>query len=308
MCNITKNDKIPPITPANIKRDTLITEHLPFAYRLARKYRGLGLELDDLRQLAAIGLIRAADAYDPDAGAAFTTLAAYTIKAEILRGVENQGRLIRVPSHMLAKIRRFRRFSADYLRENGREPSDDEAAEALGMTAGELSVMQRASLSVLSLDQPTGDDDGEALTLADTLVADEDVCADVTDADEGRRLREDMTRALDRLPEDERTVLRAMFFENRSRGQVARLLRSSDEAVTVIRTRALRHLREPWARRLLLQYRADILSGYAYRSSFTAWEATGCSSTEMAALKLSELDDLMALTNQESTQHNRCML
>lgn len=291
MCKISKCDGIPPTTPAVMKRDALIIENLPFAYRLAGKYRGLGLDRDDLQQLAAVGLIRAADEFESDAGAAFTTFAVYFIKAEILRGLENQGRTIRLPSHLLAKIRRYRRFTADFLREYGRELTDDEAAEALGIDARELSAMHRAYLSVLSLDQPIDGEDGETLTLADTVVTDEDMSADIADADERRCLQRDMERALARLPEDERAVLMGMFYRNQTREQLAEQLESSEQAVTNARARGLRHLREPWARMILAQYRADIIDGCAYRSSFAAWEAVGSSSTERAAIKLVEMGE-----------------
>lgn len=271
-------------------RHELITPNLPFAVAYVKRFIGCGIEYDDLRQLAAIGLMEAADKFDPDEEAAFRTFAVYHIKSVVIREIETQGRTVRVPSHLKQAALRYRRFVYAFQRDYGREPSDVEVEISLGFPRSKIETIRKCTLPIASLDQPIGED-GDELTLGDTIESGEDMANTIADEDERERLHKDLNRLLNDLPSDEENALREYYYRGKSYAQIAEQTGTAESDVRNSANRGLRHLRTYRARQTLNQYIDYCVGRYAYKSSFTTWQESGSSSTERAALKLLEFGE-----------------
>jgi RNA polymerase sigma factor (sigma-70 family) len=265
-------------------RRELVAPHLAFAAAYVRRWCGCGIEYEDLCQVAAIGLIAAADSFDPDRGAAFRTHAVYHIKSAVIHEIEAQGRSVRLPAYLLRLAGKYRRFASDFLRDHHREPTPTEAAAALSVTVEQIRAMHKAAQPVACLDQPLTEDDD--LTLGDTIDSGEDIAEDIADEDARRQLHNDLVRLVGALPADEGETMRQLYFHGRTCEQAAQEACTSVQEIENARDRALRKLRTaPLARLMLSKYRAEIIGSRAYDSSFNLWEKTGSSSTELAAVR-----------------------
>lgn len=265
-------------------RRELVTPHLAFAAAYVRRWCGCGIEYEDLCQVAAIGLIAAADSFDPDRGAAFRTHAVYHIKSAVIHEIEAQGRSVRLPAYLLRLAGKYRRFASDFLRDHHREPTPTEAAAALSVTVEQIRAMHKAAQPVACLDQPLTEDDD--LTLGDTIDSGEDIAEDIADEDARRQLHNDLVRLVGTLPADEGETMRQLYFHGRTCEQAAQEACTSVQEIENARDRALRKLRTaPLARLMLSKYRAEIIGSRAYDSSFNLWEKTRSSSTERAAVR-----------------------
>ncbi len=151
-------------------REHMIRANLRLVVKIARDYEGLGLPLLDLINEGNMGLMKAVERFDPAKGGKLSTYSAWWIKQSIKRALANQSKTIRLPVHLVDKIYRMRRVSLELQELMGREPSDEELAEELGVTVRKVRLWQRASMRTASLDQPLGDDDSSRLG---EVVADE---------------------------------------------------------------------------------------------------------------------------------------
>ncbi|MDA0171311.1 sigma-70 family RNA polymerase sigma factor [Solirubrobacter taibaiensis] len=146
-------------TPAT--RDAIVERFMPLARQLARRYRSSS-DLDDLEQVAAIGLIKAIDRFDPDRGLAFSTFAFPTIVGELKRYLRDHSWSVRLPRSLQEKCVEVERATGVMTLELGRAPSVGELAERVGCTV-EQTLEARAAASArspVSLDQPRGAADG----------------------------------------------------------------------------------------------------------------------------------------------------
>jgi RNA polymerase primary sigma factor len=130
---------------------------------IAQDYANLGLPLLDLVSEGNIGLMIAVDRFDPSKGAKLSTYAAWWIRQSIKRALSNQSKTIRLPVHFGDKISRMRRVARQMSEEIGREPTDDELGEEIGIASGKVSQLKTASIRPASLDAPISDDDLTAL-------------------------------------------------------------------------------------------------------------------------------------------------
>src|SRR5687767_12743867 len=137
----------------------LIEKNLRLVVSVAKRYRGMGLPLEDLIQEGNVGLIKAAQRFDPDRGNRFSTYAIWWIRQAIVRAIEDKGRAIRLPMHTGEKVRKTVRVRNDLSAQLGRQPTDEEVAERLGWTVREVRTLIRLPLDVLSLDRPVGSED-----------------------------------------------------------------------------------------------------------------------------------------------------
>ena len=137
----------------------MINSNLRLVVTIAHDYANLGLPLLDLISEGNIGLTKAVERFDPAKGAKLSTYAAWWIKQSIKRALANQSKTIRIPVHMGAKLAKVRRVSLQMSDELGREPTDDELAEEIGITSEKVARLRSVGIRPASLDAPIGDDD-----------------------------------------------------------------------------------------------------------------------------------------------------
>jgi RNA polymerase primary sigma factor len=125
-------------------RDRLVTANLRLVIKIARDYAGRGLDLDDLVGEGNLGLIRAAEGFDPYFGVRFSTYASYWIKQAIRAALTNTAATIRLPAHMVDLLTRWRRAERALRRELGTEPHADQVADRLRLTAAQRQMVERA--------------------------------------------------------------------------------------------------------------------------------------------------------------------
>ena len=186
-------------------KERLVNSNLRLVITNARTYSGpahLDLPLLDLIQEGMLGLIRAAEKFDYRKGYKFSTYATFWIRESIQRAIANRARPIRVPVHIGQRERRIGRARAALIAQLGREPTDEEIAEAAELEVREVHASREIARVVTSLDRPVGEE--EETTLGALLAS------DATPVDEEVQLtaRDDaLHRALERLPEAERRVV-----------------------------------------------------------------------------------------------------
>jgi len=151
-------------------REQLINANLRLVVSQARRFNGLGLPLEDLIAEGNTGLIKAVERYKTDVGASLSTYAVWWIRQSILRAIENHGRTIRLPAHVLTRARRIFAATAELTQMLGREPDDSELATHLGVAAETLSGTRAALQAPQSLDSQYP---GTDLPLQDRLAAPE---------------------------------------------------------------------------------------------------------------------------------------
>jgi RNA polymerase primary sigma factor len=185
-------------------RQRLIEKNLRLVIPVAKKYRGMGLPFGDLIQEGNIGLMRAADKFDPEKGFRFSTYATWWIRQAVQRAVADKGRTIRVPVHMGEKIRKMARTYNELSNELEREPTDEEVAERIGWEVERVKEVKSAIPDATSLNQPLSSEEGSS-EIGDSIEDEREsrVAGEVVRELETHRLME----PVERLPERKRRVL-----------------------------------------------------------------------------------------------------
>ncbi|MGB8649235.1 MAG: RNA polymerase sigma factor SigF [Mycobacteriales bacterium] len=219
-------------------RDELVEIHLPLVEYLARRFRNRGEPLDDLVQVATIGLIKSVDRFDLDRGVEFSTYATPTIVGEIKRHFRDKGWAIRVPRRLQELKLSLTKATSELSQKNGRAPTVAELAEHLGLSEEEIleGLESANAYSAVSLDAPDGGDD-DSPAVADSLGM-------VDDALEGVEYRESLKPLLEKLPAREKKILMLRFFGGMTQSQIAGELGISQMHVSRLLARTLAQLRE----------------------------------------------------------------
>ncbi|MGW0949290.1 SigB/SigF/SigG family RNA polymerase sigma factor [Streptomyces sp. NPDC002623] len=218
-------------------REEIVTAWLPMAHRIAGRFRDRGEAVEDLRQVAALGLVKAVDRFDPDRGA-FESYAVPTITGEIKRHFRDRMWALRVPRRVQELRNKVRVARRELIQRPGApEPSAADLAAHTGLTQDEVTAGLEAleSFSTLSLDAevPAGDD---GYSLADTLGAADSSYDVVVD-------RESARESLRRLPERERAILYLRFFEDMTQSRIADRLGISQMHVSRLISRSCARVR-----------------------------------------------------------------
>jgi RNA polymerase primary sigma factor len=140
-------------------REQMIKANLRLVVKIAHDYSNLGLPLPDLINEGNIGLMKAVERFNPKKGAKLSTYAALWIKQSIRRALSNQSKTIRLPVHIVDKIHQLHRATRKLSETLGREPSDAELAERLGVSTARAAQLRTLGVSPISLDAPIGDED-----------------------------------------------------------------------------------------------------------------------------------------------------
>jgi RNA polymerase primary sigma factor len=152
-------------------RERMITANLRLVVTIARDYANLGLSLLDLISEGNIGLTKAVERFEPTKGAKLSTYAMWWIKQSIKRALANQSKTIRVPVHLADKIAKVRRVSLQMSDQLGREPTDDELGEEIGIDSDKITRLKSVGIRPASLDAPIADND---LTEFGEVIADDE--------------------------------------------------------------------------------------------------------------------------------------
>ncbi|MFK7849948.1 MAG: RNA polymerase sigma factor RpoD/SigA [Akkermansiaceae bacterium] len=148
-------------------RSHMIRANLRLVVKIAQDYSNYGLPVTDLISEGNIGLMKAVERFDPEKGGKLSTYAAWWIKQSIKRALANQSKTIRLPVHMVDKIAKMRRISSMLAESLGREPTDEELSEEIGLPRRKLAMLKQASQRPTSLDAPIND--GEATEFGEII-------------------------------------------------------------------------------------------------------------------------------------------
>ena len=232
-------------------KQRLIESNMRLVINIAKTYRNRAIPLEDLIQEGAIGLMQAAERFDPDKGFRFSTYATHWIRQAIGRAIDNKSKAIRLPAHVSQSLRRVEKERLRLARELGYDPGPEQVAAAMGISAKKLLTLLQSSQDLLSLDMTVGDTGG--MTLGGLI-------KDTSNSDpEALVLNQEMITELQRimleLNEREQRVMRLRFRldgnEFHLQEDIAKEMKLSRERVRQIEVQAIKKLRALAQRRRL---------------------------------------------------------
>ena len=243
------------VEDGQLAREHLIKANTRLVVSIAKRYIGRGVPFLDLIQEGNLGLMKAVEKYEYQRGFRFSTYATWWIRQTISRAIADQGRPIRVPVHMVDRIRLLYRQTHELEQTLGRVPTSEELGEVLGVTSEKVEWMQRVSWLPLSLESPINETEEDSeLGL---FVEDQSAPTPIESA-YGKLLREKIEDVLDTLPPREARILRLRFgFENGhtyTLEEVGAKFGLTRERIRQIESKALRRLRHPRRSRQLREY------------------------------------------------------
>ena len=218
-------------------REALVAQYLPLARKLARRYRGAREPLDDLEQVASLGLVKAIDRYDASRGIGFQHFAVPTILGELKRYFRDSGWAVHMPRGIQELALQVAQAERQLAAKTGREPTYNEIAEFLEISIEDVLAAAEASAAhhAVSFDTPHDDGDGEAGTLGDSM-------GEIDERYDLVTLTASIAPAAKRLSERDRRVLALRFVADRTQSEIADEVGVSQMQVSRILSKALRQL------------------------------------------------------------------
>jgi RNA polymerase sigma-B factor len=218
-------------------RDEILERFMPLVHSLARRYHRSSEPFEDLAQVAAVGLIKAIDRYDPSRGFAFSSYAVPTITGELKRYFRDYSWAVRPPRDLQELTLRVDRVAAELTRDLERSPTTAELSQAAGITEEELleSIQAKSARGAISLQAPVGHD-GDATTIEDCI-----------GYDDGGIARAETSAVVDglltHLSPRERVILHLRFSEDMTQAEIGEVVGVSQMQISRIIRQALQRLR-----------------------------------------------------------------
>uniref|UniRef100_A0A7C4KKH3 RNA polymerase sigma factor n=1 Tax=Anaerolinea thermolimosa TaxID=229919 RepID=A0A7C4KKH3_9CHLR len=236
-------------------REHLIKANTRLVVSIAKRYIGRGVPFLDLIQEGNLGLMKAVEKYEYQRGFRFSTYATWWIRQTITRSIADQGRTIRVPVHMVDRIRQLYRTTHEMEQKLGRAPTNDELAAAIGIKPNKVDWMLRVSWLPLSLESPINDDEEDSEL---GMFVEDQVTPSPIQSTYSSLLREKVQEVLETLPPREARILRLRFGLENGRAytleEVGQKFGLTRERIRQIESKALRRLRHPRRARQLKDY------------------------------------------------------
>ena len=227
----------------NEARKRLIESNLRLVISIAKKYRGRGVSFEDLIQEGNSGLIKAVERFDPDMGNRFSTYATWWIRQAVTRAVADHARTVRLPSHVVDALFRLRRADNTLSIELGRDPSEEELAERLGIKPEEVRRLREVSQPIGSINARVGAEEGAEMG---DLLPDERAGDDYARVEIGQ-WEGTLHEAVESLPEREARILKMRHgldgSKTRTLREVSEALGISQERARQVEIKALRTIR-----------------------------------------------------------------